>query len=112
VEKYAKNGLARLGAVTGFGAFVTASCCALPLILMAAGAGGAVIGIVGKATVLAWPLIGVSVLLLLAGWFVALRGGAPVRVKRWLALGSILTLIAMLIVLNETRIIDYLLEVL
>lgn len=66
-------GLARFSGIVGGGAFLTAACCFLPLMLMAAGAGTGVVALVGKASALALPLIGLSVLLLVAGCW--LRAG-------------------------------------
>ena len=104
------QGLAKLGSILGGGAFLTAACCFLPLMLMAAGAGTGLIALVGRASVLALPLIGISALLLIAGWWVALRRGAPTRVKVWLGAGTLMTAMAALIVLNETAVIDFVLE--
>ena len=106
-----KNGqkLAKFGGVMSGGAFITAACCFLPLMLMAAGAGTGLVALVGKATVLALPLIGISGLLLLAGWWVALRRRAPARVRVWLGAGTMLTGLAAMIVMNETAVIDFIL---
>ena len=103
-------GLARFSGILGGGAFITAACCFLPLMLMAAGAGTGLVALVGKASALALPLIGLSVLLLVAGWWVAVRRQSPARVRVWLGAGTVLTGLAALIVLNETTVIDFVLE--
>jgi len=102
--------LAKVGSVVSGGAFITAACCFLPLMLMAAGAGMGLVALVGRATVLALPLIGLSTLLLVAGWWVAYRRGAPTRVRVWLGAGTVMTGLAALIVMNETAVIDFILE--
>ncbi len=106
----AEYGLARLGGILGGGAFITAACCFLPLMLMAAGAGTGLVALVGKASVLAVPLIGLSALFLIAGWWVAMRRQSPARVRIWLGAGTVMTGLAALIVLNETAVIDFVLE--
>lgn len=59
---------AALALVTGLGAVVASSCCAIPLGLAALGAGAGVLG--GIETVAAWrvPLLSVSVLGIVGGW--------------------------------------------
>ena len=102
--------LAKIGSVLSGGALLTASCCFLPLMLMSAGAGMGIVALVGKASVLALPLIGISSLLLIAGWWVALQRQAPMSVRLWLGVGTVFTGLAALIVMNETAVIDFVLE--
>jgi len=102
--------LAKFGSILGSGAFISAACCFLPLMLMAAGAGTGLVVLVGKASVLALPLIGISVLLLITGWWVAVQRRAPMRVRFWLGAGTVFTVLAALIVMNETAVINYTLE--
>lgn len=102
--------LAKFGGILGGGAFITAACCFLPLMLMAAGAGTGLVALVGKASALALPLIGISVLFLIAGWWVAVQKRAPMRVRLWLGTGTVLTVLAALIVINETAVVNYTLE--
>lgn len=103
-------GLARFSGIVGGGAFLAAACCFLPLMLMAAGTGTGLVALVGKASALALPLIDLSVLLLVAGWWGAVRRRSPARVRVWLGASTVLTGLAALIVLNESAVIDFVLE--
>lgn len=59
---------AALGLVAGLGAIVASSCCVVPLVLAALGAGASVLG--GLEMIAAWraPLLSISALAIAGGW--------------------------------------------
>lgn len=58
-----------LGAVTGLGALAASSCCVLPLVLGGLGASAGVFTVLGVLAPLRVPLMAVSVVAVVTGWF-------------------------------------------
>ena len=61
--------IASLGAITGLGALAASSCCVLPIVLGGLGIGAGVFTVLGVLASLRTPLMLVSVLAVIAGWF-------------------------------------------
>ncbi len=61
--------VAALGAITGLGALAASSCCVLPVVLGGLGAGAGVFTVLGALAPLRTPLMLVSVLAVIVGWF-------------------------------------------
>lgn len=64
-----KNALALVGIATGIGAIAASSCCVVPLILAAFGAGAGVFGMLEALTAWRVPLLVVSGTGVAVGWF-------------------------------------------
>jgi mercuric ion transport protein len=63
------SSMAALGAITGLGALAASSCCVLPIALGSLGASAGVFTILGVLAPLYTPLMLVSVLAVIVGWF-------------------------------------------
>lgn len=90
----------------GLAAFGVSLCCVLPMLLMIAGLGGSWIAVFGTVAAAGYWIAGAALVPLAAGWVLALRRGAARSVRRRLAAGSALVVLAWMILLNETRIND------
>lgn len=96
------------GAVAALVAATT--CCVLPMSLMIAGLGGSWLAVFSPVASVSPYVIGLSVILLIAAWFAAFRGGAAKRTMSMLAGGSVLSLLAWLIVINDERLTIFFLK--
>lgn len=96
------------GAVAALVAATT--CCVLPMSLMIAGLGGSWLAVFSPVASVSPYVIGLSVILLIAAWFAALRRGAAKRTMSMLAGGSVLSLLACLIVINDERLTIFFLK--
>lgn len=94
--------------LASLGALGVTSCCVLPMALMLLGLGGSWTAIFGKIAAVSYFGIALSSLVVLAAWVVSYRRGSLVRLKWWLGGTTALTLLALVIVANETRINDFL----
>ncbi len=83
--------------------FAATTCCVLPMSLMIAGLGGSWMVVFAPIAAVSPYLIGLSVILLVAAWFVALRRGASRTTVATLSIGSALTSLAWLVIINEER---------
>ncbi|MBO6718324.1 MAG: hypothetical protein JJ913_10250 [Rhizobiaceae bacterium] len=103
--------LSRASLGGSFAALLAATtCCVLPMSLMIAGLGGSWLAVFSPIAALSPYVIGLSVILLIAAWFAALRRGASGRTMSMLAGGSLFSLVAWLIVINDERLTMLLLE--
>ncbi len=96
--------LAKTGIMGSILALVSAVCCVLPLVLILLGLGGAWLSIFGAIAAAAYYVVGVTAVIIAIGWFAAIRRHATQRTYRLLFLGSALTLIAWLVIFNESAI--------
>lgn len=97
--------LSYLGSAAALG---VAACCVLPMALMLLGLGGSWISIFGSIAASGWYVPGVSTILVLAAWLIALRRHSAGRLKWWLAGSTAMTGFAWIVILNESGINDYL----
>ena len=82
------------GDITGAFAFLGASCCVLPILLVNLGVSSALVAnLAFFARARDW-FIGLTFVFIAAGLFVALRGGRRPRPRFWIALGLALVLLA------------------
>ncbi len=105
----AANGIQRLGLGAALLAFFTALCCVLPMVFIIAGLGGAWVAVFGKVAAFSAYMIGVSLILVAAAWYVALRRRSAGNVMLFLATSTGLTLAAWLVYANEAALNDRLL---
>ena len=96
--------LVRTGFLGSVVALLAASaCCVLPMSLMIAGFGGGWMAVFSPVAAVSPYLVGISFLLLVAAWFVALRSGSGRGTIALLALGSAFTATAWLLLINQER---------
>lgn len=93
----------------GVVAALTAACCVLPMALMLAGVGTSFMWIFARGAAISPYIAGLAVLLNVVGWVVATRRGAAASVRAGLTIGSVLSLVAILLILGEGRVNDLLL---
>ena len=94
--------------LASLGALAVASCCVLPMTLMLLGLGGSWVAIFGKIAAASYYLIALSTAVVLTAWVITFRRGSLARLKWWLGGTTALTLLAWVIMANETRINDFL----
>lgn len=92
--------------LTAFAAF----CCVLPMVLMLLGLGGAWLAAFATIAAAGFYLGGVSLVLLVAAWVVALRRGSRRQTIAMLSVGSALIAASLLVVLSEAAINDYIIS--
>jgi mercuric ion transport protein len=95
--------LSYLGSVSALG---VATCCVLPMTLMLLGLGGNWVAVFGTVAAAGWYVLAISSVLVITAWLVALRRRSAGRLKWWLAGSTAMTLLAWIVVFNETRIND------
>lgn len=97
--------LSYAGSVAALG---VATCCVLPMALMLLGLGGSWFAVFGDIAATGWYVLGVSTILVLAAWLLALHRHSAGRLKWWLAGSTAMTGIAWIVIINESRINDFL----
>lgn len=97
-----------LSYVSSISALGVAACCVLPMALMMLGLGGSWLAVFGKIAAASYSVLAVSSILVGLAWFVAVRRQSFARVKWWLSGSAAMTVLAWIVVFNETRINDYL----
>ncbi|NRG19236.1 hypothetical protein HPQ64_16215 [Rhizobiales bacterium] len=100
--------VASLGVLGSVVAFFAGLCCFLPMIFLIAGLGGAWIAIFGKVAAIVYFALCSSLVLVAIGWFIAIRRGSAPAMRKKLILASVLTVLAAVLVFNETALNDYL----
>jgi mercuric ion transport protein len=105
IEAMAKTGL--LGSI---GAALTATCCVLPVALMLLGVGGSWLGVFGPLAAASLYVAAASAVVVSCAWVLAVWRRVPRRTYAFLAAGSVLTMTAWAVILNEVAINDYLIE--
>ena len=75
---------------------------------MLLGLGGSWLAVFGKIAVASYYVLAISTALIVASWVISRRRGSMARLKWWLGGTTMVTAIAWVIVLNETRINDLL----
>lgn len=100
-----KSGLAGSAA-----AFFAGICCVLPIGLMLLGLGGSWLAVFGKVAAISPYVAAVSVLLLSAGWLIAVRNNADTRTRLILVVSTALTVTGIFLILKEAAINDYLIS--
>ncbi len=99
-----------LSYLSSFGALGVATCCVLPITLMLFGLGGSWVAVFGKVAAVSYYMLTVSTLMILAAWVASFRRNSLGRLKWKLGGASTMTLLAWLLVANETRINDFLIR--
>ncbi|MCP5087360.1 MAG: hypothetical protein GY952_11220 [Rhodobacteraceae bacterium] len=102
------NTLPKSGLTGSVVALASSFCCVMPMVLMLAGLGGSWMAVFGKIAMISPWLTGLAAVLLSLSWVMILRNGAPARIRWMVATGSLLTLIAIVIILREAALNDYL----
>lgn len=90
----ARGWLAGGGVLSGVFALLGASCCVLPILLVNLGVSSALVSNLAVFARARDVFMGLTIVLLSAGTFLALRGGRRVRVQFWVALLAALILLA------------------
>ncbi len=106
-----QQSLPKAGFAGAVAAFLTSICCILPITMMLLGLGGSWVAVFAKIAVVSPFVAAASVVLLVAGWVLAWRNGAPTRIFGLLGLSSALTAIAIAVILFRARIDDFLISV-
>lgn len=105
IEALSKTGLA--GSAV---AAVTAVCCVLPVAVMLLGLGGSWVAVFGPLAAASLPVAAISTSVVILAWLLALRRRAGRRIYAFLGAGSVLTLTAWAVLLNEAALNDYLIS--
>jgi len=100
------------GLIVAVAAFAGASCCVLPLLLAAAGVGGAWIAQLAVFVTYQWYILGIAVALIAISWAVALVRGSTNRAKIILAMSTALVVAAVTMPIYEDDITRHLLRIL
>lgn len=82
------------GVLAGFFAFLGASCCVLPIILVNLGLSGALVANLAILARFRVPIIGLALALVIASVALACRGGRRPRLRFWISAGVALLLAA------------------
>ena len=98
-------GASYLGSLSAVG---VATCCVMPVTMMMLGLGGSWLAVFGKIAAASFYVLGISTLILLLAWLFSYQRRSISHLKWWLAGSTALTSVAWVIVLNETRINDFL----
>jgi len=91
-------------------AFLTTSCCILPMALVLSGLGGSWLAIFSPIVAASLFILPLALLLVVVAWFVALRRGSGRQTFIWLSTSSVLTLLAVLIFVYQGLLNDYLIS--
>lgn len=102
--------LTRLGLAGSGAAAIAAACCVLPVALMLAGLGGTWLAVFGRIAAIGFHLGALAVVLIAAAWIVAIRRRSGRSMIVALSVGSVLTLVACVVLLSEAAINDYLIS--
>ncbi|MDA4844172.1 hypothetical protein [Hoeflea poritis] len=102
------NGLSKAGLLGSILALFTAACCVLPLALMLVGLGGSWVAVLGSIAAAGYYVGAASTALIALAWFVAIRSHAKPGVYGKLAAGTVIMLVAWLVLMNEGLINNYL----
>lgn len=94
--------------LASIGALGVASCCVLPVTMMLLGMGGSWLAIFGKISAASYYVLAISTALILASWTMSYRRRSVSKLKWWLGGTTALTAVAWGVVINETRINDFL----
>jgi len=78
------------------------------MVFLLLGLGGSWLAVFGKIAALSFYVLGVSSVLILAAWILAIRRGSSRKLRGWLGASSVLIGLAWLIVFNEGPINDVL----
>ena len=106
----AGNTLARTGLFGSFLSLVAAACCVLPLVFIILGFGGAWLSVFGVIAAGAYYVVAATAAIIVLGFYIAIRRQASGRTYGLLFLGAALTVVAWLVILNETVINSFLIE--
>jgi hypothetical protein len=97
--------LSYLSSVSALG---VATCCVLPMVLILLGLGGSWFALFGTIAAASYPVLVISSVLVAASWVISIVSQSLGRLKWWLFGTTATTVLAWVIVINETRINDYL----
>lgn len=93
------------GALSALG---VATCCVLPMTMILLGLGGSWLAVFGKISAASYYVLTFATIVQIAAWGLSYRRGSMRHMKRWLVGSTLLIALAWVIVLNETRINDFL----
>jgi mercuric ion transport protein len=93
--------------LTSISSLGVATCCILPMTMIFIGLGGSWLAIFGKIAATSFYVLAASSVILAAAWIVSLRRGSMSNLKWWLGGSTMITSLAWVIVVNETRINDF-----
>ena len=96
--------------VGSLSALGVATCCVLPMTMMLLGLGGSWLAVFGKIAASSFYVLAIATVLLITAWVLCHRRGSLAHVRGWLLGSTILNLLAWVIVFNETRINDFLIN--
>jgi len=102
------NSLQKTGLWGSVIAMFSGFCCVLPMAMMLVGLGGSWLAVFGKVAAISPYIAGLSVLLLVLGWFFAIRDNAPRRTRIMLSVGTVFTLVGVVFIARESAINDFL----
>lgn len=94
--------------VGAFLAFLTTSCCILPMVLVLSGLGGAWLAIFSPIVAASLFILPLALLAVVVAWVVALRRGSSRQTFIWLSTSSVLTVLAVLIFIYQEPLNTYL----
>lgn len=94
-----------IAAVTSLG---VSACCVLPMVFLLLGLGGSWLAVFGKIAATSYYVLGLSSILILVAWALALRRGRSRNLWSWLVVSTALLGMAWFVVFNEGRINDFL----
>jgi hypothetical protein len=103
MQKYLS--LSYLSSISALG---VATCCILPMAMMFLGLGGSWLAVFGKIAATSYYVLAISSVLVGTSWLIALRRRKLARLKWWMSGSTAMTVLAWIVVINETRINDYL----
>ena len=84
-----------------------ATCCVMPMTMMAFGLGGSWLAVFGKIAATSLYVLGLSSVILRTAWLVARYNSSTSRLKWWLLGSAALTACAWVVFFTEARIIDF-----
>ncbi|MCK7611447.1 hypothetical protein [Roseibium sediminicola] len=97
-----------LSYLSSISALGVATCCVLPMAMMLLGLGGTWLAVFGKIAAASYYVLAISSVLVAVSWILAFQKQSLARLKWWLTGSTAITVLAWVIVFNETWINDYL----
>ncbi len=101
------TGQVRAAVISAFASLGVSACCILPTVFILLGLGGSWLAVFGKIAALSYYVVGLSSILILVAWLLAIRRGSSRNLRHWLAVSTALVSLSWLVVFNEGRINDF-----
>jgi mercuric ion transport protein len=102
------TGQVRTAFLAALASLGVSACCVMPMVFLLFGLGGSWLAVFGRIAAASFYVLGVSSLLILVAWVLAIRRGSAPHLRRWLVASTVLLGLAWLVVFNESRINDFL----